>query len=145
MSKLSTWFSTNKVLLIGLLVSIIMDLQQVIGTAPIDWKVIGLSVAIVITSYLSKNLRGQWITILGSVGSSLSIVLTSVTGHTPIGWFQIISTLSLNILAAVAPAGKSLAYEQSPTVEAAKAEAKAIDSSKVPPINPPVETNTPKP
>lgn len=138
------WFEKNKVLLIGLLAAIIMDLQQVLSEPQVDWRVIGLSVAIVVTSFLSKNLRGQWITILGSVGASLSIILTSVSGHVPISWFQIVSTLVLNILSAVSPAGKSLAYEQSPTVETAKAQAKQIDASKNPPVNPPVQSNTPR-
>lgn len=143
MSKLATWFSTNKVLLIGLLSAIVMDVQQVLSTPPIDYRVIILSVGIVVTSFLSKNLRGQWITILGSVGASLTVILTSVSAHTPISWYQLVTTLVLNVLAAVAPAGKSLAYEQSPTIEAAKAQAATIDSSKVPPVNPPVQTNTP--
>jgi hypothetical protein len=144
MSKFLTWLQTNKVLLFGIASAIVMDLQQYLSGTP-DWKVVGLSIAIAVTSYLAKGLRGQWVTILGSVASSLSIIMTDVQSHLSIGWAQIILTFFAQVIAAVAPAGKSLAYEQSATVEGAKAQAKAIDAAKKPPANPPVETLTPQP
>lgn len=146
MGKLSTWFSTNKVLLIGLLSAIAMDVQQYFSNGEVvTAPVILISVGVAVTSFLAKNLRGQWITISGALGSLFLVIQSSIISHVPISWGLAISTLVLNLLAAVAPAGKSLAYEQSPTVEAAKAQAKAIDASKVPPVNPPIQTNTPKP
>jgi hypothetical protein len=145
MNAITTWLSKNKVLLFGLASAIAINLQQYFSTGnATNWPTIFLSSGIVVTAFLAKNLRGQWITILGSVGSFLTVLLNSVDTNTPIVWRTAILTLVVSILAAVAPAGKSLSYEQSAPVEAAKAEAKAIDAAKKPPVNPPVETETPK-
>jgi len=145
MSKITAWLSKNKVLIFGILSAVAMNVEQYFSASSgFSWPIILLSSGVVITSFLAKNLRGQWITILGSVGSFMTVLLNSLDSHTPIVWRTAIITLVVNILAAVAPAGKSLSYEQSPNVEAAKAQAKAIDASKKPPVHPPVETNTPQ-
>lgn len=145
MSKILAWLQANKILLFGLASAIAMNVQQYFSASSgISWPVIFLSSGVVITSFLARNLRGQWITILGSVGSFFTVLLNSFDSNTPIVWRTAIITLVVNILAAVAPAGKSLSYEKSAPVEAAKAEAKSIDAAKKPPANPPVETNTPQ-
>jgi hypothetical protein len=145
MNPIIAWLSKNKVLLFGLASAIAINVQQYFTTNEIlNWPAILLSSGIVITSFLAKNLRGQWITILGSVGSFFTVLLNSIDSNTPIVWRTAILTLVVSILAAVAPAGKSLSYEQSGPVETAKAEAKAIDAAKKPPVNPPVQTETPK-
>lgn len=146
MSKFTAWLSANKVLIFGVLTAIAMNVEQYFSSTSgsISWPVISLSSGVVIVSFLAKNLRGQWITILGSVQTLLTVILNDIDTHTPIVWRTAIITFVVAILAAVAPAGKSLSYEQSAPVEAAKAEAKAIDAAKKPPVNPPVETVTPQ-
>ena len=145
MNAITTWLSKNKVFLFGIASALAMNLQQYFTTNNvINWPVILLSGGVVITSFLAKNLRGQWITILGSVGSFFTVLLNSIDTNTPIVWRTAILALVVSIIAAVSPAGKSLSYEQSGPVEAAKAEAKKIDLSKEPPVNPPVETETPR-
>ena len=145
MSKFQTWLSTNKVLIFGILSAVAMNIEQYFNsTAGYSWQVIALSSGVVIVSFLAKNLRGQWVTILGSVQTLLTVILNDVDTHTPILWRTVIITFVVAILAAVAPAGKSLSYEKSGPVEAAKAEAKVMDAAQKPPVNPPVETNTPQ-
>lgn len=137
------FWDKNKVLIIGLLMAIATALAPIIDNKALSWQVIAVSVGIAITAYLSKNLRGQWITILGSFGAALTAILPALTSGSPIGWGSTILALMIQILGAVSPAGKSLAYEAAPEIVKAKQEAKAIDKAQTPPITPPVATEPP--
>lgn len=135
---MQTFLNNNKVLLLGILGAIGIVLQQYVGVTTPDYKVICFGVAIAIISYLANNLRGQWVTILGILGSALSTIATAIQSGNKISWFQLIITIMLAIIAAVAPSGKSVSYENTPTITAAKAQAAAIDAASVPPQTPPV-------
>lgn len=137
------FWDKNKVLILGLLMAIATALAPIIDNKTLSWQVIIVSLGVAITSFLSKNLRGQWITILGSVGAALATILPAITAGTPIGWGTTILALAIQILGAVSPAGKSLAYEAAPEIVKAKQEAKAIDKAQTPPVTPPVATEPP--
>lgn len=140
MSKISTWFSANKVLLLGLLGSVLVVLQQFFSEATVDYKVVGFGVGIAILSFLAKNLRGQWASIAGLLGTSVATIAATIQTGGKVTWIQVILGLLVAILGIVAPPAKSLSYEQTSTETAAKAEAAQIDKAKVPPVNPPVQS-----
>lgn len=140
MQKIKAFLSDHKVLIFGLFSAAIMTVQQLSSDYPTDYGVLAFAALIATISYLSKSLRGQWPTILGSVLPSLGVVLTSMETHTQIGWWQLIGSLGLAIGGAVAPPAKSLSYEKTPVIEAAKGQASSIDASSQPPKTPPVST-----
>ena len=141
MSKFSTWFSTNKVLLLGLLGAVLVVLQQFLTQSTVDYKVVGFGVAIAILSFLAKNLRGQVASILGLLGSSVGTIAATIETGGKVTWIQVVISLIVAILGVVAPPAKSLSYETSSGVVAEKAEAAKMDASKQPPVTPPVQTN----
>jgi hypothetical protein len=138
MQKLIALWTANKVFILGLVGAVGMVLEQYMNEANPDYKVIGFAAAIAAISYLAKSLRGQWVSVLGVLGTSLSTVATAVESGNKVSWFQIIVSTILAIVSAVSPAGKSLSYETSPVVTEAKKEAAVIDSQSEPPKNPPV-------
>jgi hypothetical protein len=131
-----SWLNTNKVLIFGLISGAIMAIQQFASIYPNDYGVLALAAAIAIISYLAKDLRGQWPTILGSTLPSLGVVLTTAESHKPIEVWQLIGSLAIAIGGAVAPPAKSLSYEKSATILAAKSQAAQSDATtaKSPPV-----------
>jgi hypothetical protein len=125
------WITANKVVLFGILSAGILAVQQLASQYPKDYKVLGLAAFIAILSFLAKNLRGQWGSILGSLLPSLGIVLANLetTPPTPISWWQFAGAIALAVGGVLAPPAKSLSYEQSPTITAAKTQAATSDAA----------------
>lgn len=115
------FLAKNKIFLLGLLSSIAVVLEQFNEATP-DYKAVGLAVLLAVLSFISREWRGQGITVLGIVGILAGIFVNSYTGGTALNWIQIIGASLGAILAAVSPAAKPLSYEKDPVIEAAKGE-----------------------
>lgn len=138
---LLNFLTTNKVIIFGIISAGVLAAQQLASQYPKDYKVLGLAAFIAILSFLAKDLRGQWGSILGSLIPALGIVLSNIESvpPIPISWWQFAGAVTLAVGGVMAPPAKSLSYEQSPTIVAAKMQAAASDtaqSKSVPVSNP---------
>lgn len=115
------FFDKNKVLILGLAGALLLALQQFAMEPQVDWKVIGLAVAIAGISYIAKNWRGQSASIIGILGN-VAYAFTTVweTGHFNLS--QFIIQLILTFGFAALPDPKSRGYEQTDTIRSAKVE-----------------------
>src|SRR5579872_1891416 len=109
----------NKVFLTGLLGAIAVALQQFLGQATIDWKVVGYAALMAVLSYIANTWRGQGPTILGIIGTLAGTFVTvGQTGN--FTWNQFIISAIAAILASVAPPPKDKSYEKTPVIANAK-------------------------
>jgi hypothetical protein len=128
---IGAWITANKVVLFGIVSAGILAVQQLASQYPKDYKVLGLAAFIAVLSFLANNLRGQWGSILGSLLPSLGIVLANIEAvpPVPISWWQFAGAVALAIGGVLAPPAKSLSYETSPTILAAKAQGAQSDTA----------------
>lgn len=120
------FLSKNKVLIIGLLSAIALPVYDLIKNGETSTKVLVMSAAVALTSYLSRNLRGQWQTIAATFGTMLATYMTQEAGEQPISWAQIIGQGIILFLAAASAPAKSIGYEKTPVIVAAKEEGEKI-------------------
>lgn len=140
MQKLKAFLLANKVIIFGLIAAGAMTYQQLSSQFPTDYKVLIFAAIVAALGFLSKNLRGQWASILGSLLPSLGVVLDQMETHTHISTGALIGGIALALSGVFAPPAKSLSYEKTPEIVAAKKDAADIDASAQPPKNPPVST-----
>lgn len=121
--RLVPWFVHWKVLIIGLGAAIAMPIQDLIqnGQTP-STKILVWSGVIAAASYLARNLRGQWSTIMGIVSTWITTYWTHNQAGIKTTWLQLILQAIGLYFAAVMPPAKSIGYEQSPPIEKAKQE-----------------------
>lgn len=113
------WFNKNKVLIVGLLTAVLLAAQELLKTGESSTKVIVFASFLAALTFLAQNLRGQWATIAGILGTAISTYVTmEQTGS--VSWSQIILQALLALLAVVAPPPKSRGYENTVTIEQAK-------------------------
>jgi hypothetical protein len=124
--KIITFFTANKVFILGLLASIAVVLQQFLMEPSIDWKTVGLAAGIAVLSYVANLWRGQGVTILGIIGTLAYVFVQNLTSGIPLDWSKIILMAVVAIISAVAPPPKSINYEKSPVIEKAKEQAAVI-------------------
>lgn len=136
MNSIINFLKANKVLIFGLLLSIILPIYELISKGETSLKVLVVAAGGALTAFLARNLRGQWATIAGIFGTMLATYVTQdQLGHT-ISWTQIILQGIVLFLTSQMPAAKSIAYEQTPTIMKAKQQAE----NAVPTIAPPPST-----
>lgn len=125
------WLTANKVVLFGILAAGILAVQQLASQYPADYKVLGLAAFVAVLSFIAKDYRGQFGSIVGSLVPTLAIVLSNMEHIPPIptNWWEIGGAVSLAIGGVIAPPAKSLSYEKSPTILAAKAQGAKTDAS----------------
>lgn len=124
------WFTKNKVLVIGLLSAIALPIYDLISKGETSTKVIIMSASVALTSYLARNLRGQWQTIFTIIGTVLATYIAQdQTGTVSIA--QLIMQAIVLYLGASASPAKSIGYEKAPVIEAAKKEGDVIAQSNV--------------
>lgn len=138
MQKVKVFLSDNKVIIFGLLSAAAMTVQQLTSQFATDYKVLAFAAFVASISFLAKNLRGQWASILGSLLPTLAVMLDNIETHTPLSWPGLIGGVGLALSGLFAPPAKSLSYEKTPEIVAAKKDAATIDASAEPPKNPPV-------
>jgi uncharacterized membrane protein len=124
----SSFFNDNKVLIIGLFSAVALALNEVFSKGDYNSKALVFAAFIAALSFLANNLRGQWATIAGILGTTLSTYITmDQTGN--ISWPQLIMQAVIALLAVVAPPAKSRGYEHTQTIENAKGAGERIKST----------------
>lgn len=116
------FLNKNKVLILGLLSAIALAVYELMKSGESSSKVLAFAAALAATSWMANNLRGQWATIAGVVGTAISTYLTMEQQGT-ISWAQLILQIVIALLAVVSGPAKSRAYESTSTIASAKAEA----------------------
>lgn len=89
-------------------------------------KILILAALTGFAGYLANKLRGQWITIVGLVGTNIMTFLAALSNGGEITWGQMILQLVIQVSLAVQPPAKSVGYEQTPVIEGAKAQGEQI-------------------
>jgi hypothetical protein len=114
------WLQDNQVLLTGLITSIIVALQQFLGTGkPVDWIVVGFSVLVAASAWAGNNLRGKGVSVAGLIGAAgYAFATTAINGHIDLN--QLILAFVIAAGALIAPPPKPASYETNPTIVAAK-------------------------
>lgn len=121
-----TFWQKYQVLITGAVMSIVVALQQFLGTPAVDWKVVGFAALIAIGSWAGNNLRGKGVSVAGLIGAAgYAVSVTAINGAINIS--QLILAFIVAAGSLVAPPPKNESYEQSATIVKAKDEAKAID------------------
>lgn len=132
------FFDKYKVLIIGLLSAIALPIYDLIQKGETSTKVIVMAAAVALTSYLARNLRGQWASIAGIVGTVLATYITQESTGNPISWAQLIMQFVVLFLAALSAPAKSIGYEKAPAIIQAKQEGEqAVPTVAPPPPNSP--------
>lgn len=140
----SEWFKKNKVLVIGLASAVALPIYDLISKGETSTKVIVMAAAVALTSYLSRNLRGQWQTITSIVGTVLATYIVQEQSGNPIGWTQLILQGIILFLGASAAPAKSVGYEHTAIIMEAKKEGEqAIPTPAPPPPGEPTIKYTP--
>lgn len=127
------FFDKYKVLIIGLLSAIALPVYELIKNGETSTKVLVMSGAVALTSYLARNLRGQWATIASAVGTMLATYIIQDQTGQPISWAQIIMQGLVLLLAASAPPPKSRGYENTAIIMEAKKEGEIAVPTAAPP------------
>lgn len=126
------WFNAHKVLILGLLASVALPINDLITQGETSTKVIVFSAITAILTFLARNLRGQWVTIAGILGTTFTYYITmDSTGN--IEWGKIIMFVVMQVFAIVAPPAKSRGYEHTDIIAEAKAEGEQIKPTTAPP------------
>lgn len=114
------WFNKNKVLIIGLLSAILLAANELfVRPEPPSVKALLIAGLAAAASFLANNLRGQWASIAGIVGTCVATYITMETTGS-ISWPQLILQLILGLLAIVSPPPKARSYEHDENIVNAK-------------------------
>lgn len=106
LQKIESFFSGNKVFVLGALSAIGVTLQQYLGSTAVDYKVIGFAAVIAVLSYLAKSLTGAVASIIGVVSSAvLTISQVASGGH--VSWNQLILSTVVALIGVVTGAAQS--------------------------------------
>lgn len=106
LQKIEAFFAGNKVFVLGSLSAIGVALQQFLGSATVDYKVIGFAALIAVLSYLAKSLTGAVASIIGVIGSAvLTISQVASGGH--VSWGQLILSTVVALIGVVTGAATS--------------------------------------
>lgn len=127
-----SFFQRNKVFIIGLLVATLSSVYELVSTDghPSVW-IIGWSMAIAALTYAAKNLRGQSASILSTIGMGAASFFQLHGQPDGLTMQQIMTALVLPMTIQIlglfnSSPPKPLEYEKSPTIVAAKQEAKEL-------------------
>lgn len=121
-----TFWNKNKVLILTLIASIAVTVQEFASQPVVDWKVIGFAVLMTALSFFAKEWRGQGLSITGIVGTLAATFLTVYQTGT-FTWLQFSTSAILAILAAAGADPKSRGYEAAPAIVEAKKEGEEIN------------------
>jgi hypothetical protein len=127
--NIMNFFQKNWVFISGLISAIVVAIQQFTTGEPADLKVVGFAALMAVLSYVANQWRGKGVTVTGIIGVLAATFSTIQLGQ-HIEWTQLILQAVVAIGMAVAPPPKPEGYEQTPTIENAKAQGKEISDSK---------------
>jgi hypothetical protein len=129
---MKAWFNKYKVIIFGLLAAIALPINDLITQGGVSTKAIVFAGVTAALTFAARNLRGQWATIAGLLGTTATYYLTMDTSGN-VDWSKIIMFFIVQILAIVAPPAKSVGYERTDTIMEAKQEGEEIKPSIAPP------------
>jgi uncharacterized membrane protein YjjB (DUF3815 family) len=130
-NQASLW-QKNQVLISAIAGALALVLQQFIAEPVIDYKALGLAAATAVAGIIANEWRGKGPSILGLIGvAGWAFYSVATTGHITIP--QIIASFILGVLSLVAPPPKSIGYEKSPIIKAAKKEGEIDVPTNLPP------------
>lgn len=119
------WILKNKVVIIGLLSACLLAVSELVKGGNASVQVLIFSGLIAGASWVARNLRGQWATIIGIFGNALAAYLTQQeTGN--VSYAQLLLQFIVSLLAVIAAPAKSIGYEQSATITEAIKEGEVI-------------------
>ena len=120
-TKIQAFFVKYKVFLSGLAGAIALSINQLLSTTghSEDLKIYLYAALMALLSYIATQWRGQGMSIIGVIGT-LCGVFVNMYGTSTFTWTQFGLYATVAILALVSPPPKSLSYEHSPTIVAAK-------------------------
>lgn len=121
MKFVETFWSKNKVFILGLASSLALALNEFLSKPHEDqsMKVYLIAALMAVLSYVAKEWRGKGVTIVGIIGTLASVYLSLQTTGT-FTWNQFLMSAIAAILAAVAPPPKPSTYEHSENIVRAK-------------------------
>ena len=127
------FFNQHKVLIIGFLSAIFLPLQDLVNRGEISWQTGVTAFAVAATGYLARNLRGQWATISGILGTVVADYVAQSTSGKPVNVWQLVMTFVVLFLAASSSPAKSRGYEHTDTIVEAKAAGETLTPTLAPP------------
>lgn len=121
MNKFKTWFNTTfkpwfdkrKVVFFGTIMAIGMPASDLISNGTVSTIVLVYSAIIGGATYLSRNLHGQWATIMGMLSTVFTTMLTHHSSGVKTTWWQIVIQVFVLYFAAIAPAPKKIDGDKS--------------------------------
>lgn len=120
MNTASFW-QKNQVLISSLIASITIILQQAIEQPVVDWKMVGLGVVMAVAGILGNEWRGKPLSVLGLIGvAGYAFVNIQSTGH--FSWDKFILSFMIGAGLMAVPSPKSIGYEKTDIIKAAKKE-----------------------
>lgn len=119
------FISKNKVILLGALGAIGVALTSFVGQPELQIKPLVFAVVAALLAYLANNLRGQWVSIAGILGMSLTTFITMEQTGT-VSWQQLILQAVVAFIAVVASPPKPQGYEQTAIIKKAVEQGAAI-------------------
>lgn len=124
MKQIQAFFAANKVFIMGLLGAIIIAVINV-SDEGLTWSGFAMPAVLAITSYIGKNLRGQWSSIAGIFFTVIIGLVQSKINHVPFhfdaaGFKLIMLQVATLYFGYVAPPAKPASYETNPVIEKAK-------------------------
>jgi hypothetical protein len=126
-TQIQTFWQKNQVVISAIVSAVTLVLQQFMSNAEaqIDFKALGLATLVAVAGVIGNQFRGKGVTVAGFLGvAGYAFYTIQSTGHFTGG--QFILSLILGLLALISPPPKNETYEQSPTIQTAKTEAKII-------------------
>lgn len=140
MNKFLEFFKKNKVLITGLISAVALAAHELITQKVVEPRIIVLSCVAAALSFMGKNLRGQWQSIVGVVGVCAAAYLQKELGGY-VNWWQTIMGALIAYGLVVGPPPKSIGYERTQVIEEAKEQGEAIQHSVAEPPAPPEATH----
>lgn len=122
---MKNFINTNRVLIFGLISSIITAVSAVVTPemTTVNWMTLAFAAVMAGLSWGANNLRGKWVSLAG-IFTTLAAAVTTVQTNPHINWqvflVQLILSLLGAILAIVAPPPKSSSYEHDVAIVQAK-------------------------
>ena len=129
MGNMKIWFNNYKVLILGFISAIAMPLYELQTTGQTSPKILLLAASTAAITWISRNLRGQWFTIAGLVGSSLITALTDGV----INWRAVVLQILIQIIGVALPPAKSVGYERTAIIMETKKEGEQAVPTEAPP------------
>ena len=100
LQKIESFFSGNKVFFLGVLGAIGIAIQQFLGGASVDWKVVGFAAVVAGLSYAAKNLTGTLASLLGILGTTIATISTVASGG-HVSWGQLVLSTLVAVITVV--------------------------------------------